>query len=112
MFNNDAVYGCISYGQQVSTMRVVRTRLALDTDNPIIQVTAEQVALDLGLLRSCPRCGNRYRVEGKGLSDTNYCSFAAYDPALPLFCGDVDALLTAVNQAVSRHDMACMRCLK
>lgn len=96
----------------MSAMQVTSTGRTIDADHPKRQSATEHVALDSGLLRLCPRCGKRYRAHGKALSDTNYCSFAAYDPALLLFCGDVDTLLTAVDWAVTQHDTVCTRCLQ
>lgn len=74
------------------------------------QVAAEHIAIELGLLRDCPHHGGRFRVRGKVMSDTSYCAFATYDPILPLFRGDVDDLLIAVEAAVTRHAPVCVSC--
>lgn len=102
---------CIQSVQQMSTMQSARAGQTSNAED-LKQIAVEHVAFDLGLLRVCPHCGNRYRVHGRGLLDTSYRSFAGFDPALPLFRGDVDALLSAVEQSVIRHDTACRRCLQ
>lgn len=73
----------------------------------IKQHAATSIAIDLGLLFVCTRCGASRRTHGTTVVETNYCSFAPFDPFLPLFRGDVDELLTAVEAAVTRHCITC-----
>jgi hypothetical protein len=84
---------------------------ALDTEK-LKQLAAEDIAVELGLLCRCPRHGDRVRVRGAGLAGTGYCAFATHDPALPLFSGNADELLSAVEAAAARHDTVCTQCVQ
>lgn len=71
---------------------------------------AQQIAIDLGLLRECPYHGQLHRASNVSEFLSNYCSYVSFDPRLSAFRGDAAELIDAVEFVAAEYGSACGHC--
>lgn len=71
---------------------------------------AEHIAVELGLLRECPYHGEPLRSQQPRPGHSRYCAFAAHDPLVVVFRGDIDEMIAAVENVAAQHGAACPLC--